>query len=316
MSQFGPGRPMPQPRRRNPLRLVLFAAVGVVALIAIGLVVTDLVAGPSEVAYANDDYQVPPADKNPPMVLVPQSQQESRAWLNDNAVYQQSMPVPVRCDSKPIDVGDASDELLASHFNGLMECLVRAWQPPLDQAHFQVIRPTVTIYGEEITTKCGNSGVNAFYCSGDQQIYYSNLLPDAFPGVKGKKWAADVIMAHEYGHLLQGRLGIFVAGHLESQNAPTKTEGLKYLRRLETQADCFSATFLRSVSRSLGIEQADVDGILESYVAVGDDILSGDPNAVGDHGRGASRKYWGNLGLSNSTILSCNTFRAKDSLVR
>ena len=77
---------------------------------------------------------------------------------------------------------------------------MRVWQPPLSQAQVVIIRPTVTIYGERITTKCGDSGVKAFYCSGDQQIYYSNLLPQAFPGVKGNKWAADVIMAHEYGH--------------------------------------------------------------------------------------------------------------------
>ena len=88
-----------------------------------------------------------------------------------------------------------------------------------------------------------------------------------------------------------------MAGHLESQNAPSKNEGLKYLRRLETQADCFSAAFLRSVSRSLGIQQADIDGILESYAAVGDDTLSHDPNVVGDHGLARSRRYWGNLGL-------------------
>ena len=40
-----------------------------------------------------------------------------------------------------------------------------------------IVRPTVTIYGEEISTKCGKSGVNAFYCCADQQIYFSNLLP-------------------------------------------------------------------------------------------------------------------------------------------
>ena len=36
-----------------------------------------------------------------------------------------------------------------------MECLVRVWQPPLTAAGFQIVRPTVTIYGDEINTKCG-----------------------------------------------------------------------------------------------------------------------------------------------------------------
>ena len=30
------------------------------------------------------------------------------------------------------------------------------------------------------------------------------------------------------------------------------------LRRLETQADCFSGQFMRSVSQSLGIQQSDL----------------------------------------------------------
>ena len=50
--------------------------------------------------------------------------------------------------------------------------------------------------------------------------------------------------------------------------------------------------------------------------AVGDDTLSGDPDVVGDHGLAGSRLYWGRVGLANSAIGACNTFTAKDSLVR
>jgi predicted metalloprotease len=173
----------------------------------------------------------------------------------------------------------------------------------------------VTIYGESITTKCGDSGVNAFFCSGDQQIYFSSELPRAIPGLKGK-WAADVVMAHEYGHLLQGRTGLFAAGVIASKNAGSEEAGLIYRRRLETQADCFSATFIRSVSSSLNIQDADIEDILNSYAAVGDDTLSGEPNVVGDHGLARSRYYWGNVGLVNSAIGACNTFTAEDALVR
>ncbi len=249
-------------------------------------------------------------------MLVPQSEQQTTSWLNDNALYAQTMPAPIRCDSKPIPVETATDRELDAHFEGLMECLIRVWQPPVTAAGFQLIRPTVTIYGHSITTRCGDSGVNAFYCSGDQQVYYSNKLADSFAGLKGKKWAADVVMAHEFGHLLQGRTGIFIAGHLQNQNASDEAEGLKYLRRMETQSDCFSAIFLRSVSVSLGIQQDDVQGILEAYAAVGDDVLSGNPQAVGDHGLARSRIYWGTTGLSSGQLTRCNTFRADDKLIR
>ena len=72
-------------------------------------------------------------------------------------------------------------------------------------------------------------------------------------------------MAHEYGHLLQGRTGLFAAGIIASKNAGSEEDGLIYRRRLETQADCFSATFIRSVSTSLNIQDADVEEILDSY---------------------------------------------------
>ena len=37
--------------------------------------------------------------------------------------------------------------------------------------------------------------------------------------------------------------------------------------------DCFSGTFIRSVSTSLNIQQSDVDEILNSYEVVGDDAM-------------------------------------------
>ena len=171
------------------------------------------------------------------------------------------MPIPVRCDSAPINVATADDARLEAHFNGLMECLVRVWQPPVTAADFVIVRPSVTIYGEKISTKCGKSGVNAFYCSADQQIYFSNLLAEAVPIVQRDKWAADVVMAHEFGHAIQGRTGLLISAHALAQNTESKPESNQMLRRLETQADCFSGQFMRSVSRSLGIQQSDVAGI-------------------------------------------------------
>ena len=256
-AQFGPG---PAPRRRSPLRALLLALIGLAIVATAALVVTGLVAEPSGVAYQNDDYQVPPPDTNPPPILIPQTEQEVVQWSEANAIYDQTMPAPVRCNAQPIDVQNSSESVLKSHFEGLMECLVRAWEPPVTNAGFLITRPTVTIYGESITTKCGDSGINAFYCSADQQIYYSTELPRAVPGLEGK-WAADVVMAHEYGHLLQGRTGLFAAGIIASKNAGSEEDGLIYRRRLETQADCFSATFIRSVSSSLNIQDADVDEI-------------------------------------------------------
>jgi uncharacterized protein len=300
---YGGAPQPPAPRRRNPLAMVLLGMIGLVVLALAGLVIANLVSGTSSVAYQNDNYRVPPPDKNPPPTPIPDTYGEAEDWLVDNALYGQSVPVPVRCNSQPINVADADDAQLEEHFNGLMECLVRVWQPPLTAAGFQIVRPTVTIYGKEISTKCGKSGVNAFYCL-------------AVPIVANDKWAADVVMAHEFGHAIQGRTGLLISANALAQRSDSKSEANLLIRRIETQADCFSGQFVRSVSQSLGVQRADLDGILGTYEAVGDDTLTGDEDIDGNHGLAATRRYWGSIGLSNSAISACNTFRAPASQVR
>ena len=52
--------------------------------------------------------------------------------------------------------------------------------------------------------------INAFYCTADQQVYYSTLLPEALPTVRQNKWTADIdgtarvwsCLAGPNGHLI------------------------------------------------------------------------------------------------------------------
>ena len=307
---------MPAPRRRNPLRLVLLAVILVTLAALGGLVISGLTSEASNFAYQNDDYQVPPPDTSPPPIPIPETYEQAEQWITQSTFYNQTAPAPVRCNSQPINVSTASDAQLKAHFEGLMECLVRVWEPPVTSAGFTIVRPTVTIYGEELTTKCGKSGVNAFYCTADQQVYYSNLLPEALLPVRRNKWTADVVMAHEFGHALQARTGILISAHALGQNSGDEGTDLQYMRRLETQADCFSGMFVRAVSQSIGVQQQDEDGILEIYAAIGDDTLSGKSDVVGNHGLARSRRYWGTVGLTTSAVAPCNTFVAPSKLVR
>ncbi len=295
----------------------MLALMAMAGLALIGLAAASLVAPSSSQQYQNDDYTVPPPDTNPPAIPLPETYEQAEEFVVKNPFYAQMTPAPVRCDSQPINVTTSNDDQLKAHFEGLMECLVRVWQPPVIAAGFQIVRPTVTIYGEELTTKCGKAGVNAFYCSADQQVYYSNQLSAVLPEeVSQFKWTSDVVMAHEFGHALQGRTGILISAHALGQNSGKEDIDLEYTRRLETQADCLSGMFVRSVSSSLGIQQSDLAGIEGIYVAIGDDSLSRDPQVVGNHGLARSRKYWGVTGLSSGEVGTCNTFVAAPKLVR
>ena len=318
LQPFGQPPRRPAPRRRSPLGALLKTGMVLGLLMVAALVVSNLATGGSttDSAYQNDNYQVPPPDTNPPAIPQPETYEEAEQLLVANPFYEQTAPAPVRCDDEPIDVSTASDRALETHFTELMECLVRVWQPPVEGAQWQIVRPTVTIYGREVTTRCGKSGVNAFYCGADQQVYYSNLLDDAVPVVATDKWGADVVMAHEFGHALQARTAILISSQALGQQSGDESTELTFSRRLEVQADCLSGMFLRSVSSSLDIQQSDVRGILDVYRAVGDDSVSGDAGIVGNHGLARSREYWGQSGLNSGDVGACNTYTAKTSLVR
>ena len=315
---FGGGPQRPQ-RRRSGAGTLLLIGLGLVAVFAlVGFVASGLgtSSNNSDVAYQNDDYKVPPPDLSPPPLPVPDTYEQAQDLITNSPFYGQSVPAPVRCDATPINVGTASDAQLEDHFTKAMECLVRVWEPPVTGADLVIVRPSVTIYGAKMTTKCGTSGVNAFYCAADQQVYYSNQLDDAVPIVAEDKWAADVVIAHEFGHALQARTGILISAKALGQNSGDEQTDLLYSRRLETQADCFSGMYLRAVATSLGIQQSDLQGIEDTYKAVGDDEVTGKPDIVGNHGLARSRVFWGDKGIGNATISSCNTFTAPKTQVR
>ncbi len=316
--QPAPGAAVPPAPRRNPLRLVLLALIGVTLLALAGLVVAGLTVKPPPVAYANDDYQVPAPELNPSPIPVPGSFDQAQEWVTNNALYAQTAPAPVRCEVPPIDVATAGDALLKSHFEDLMECLVRVWQPPLTQAGFQIYRPTVTIYDEEITTKCGAGKLprNAFYCGADQQVYWSRTLGPVLAPFAASERAGDEVMAHEFGHAIQGRTGILTSKNWIASEAPDKPAALEVTRRNETQADCLAGMFIRSVSVSLGLQQSDVEQIQQNFADSGDDVVSGKADIVGNHGLSSSRRYWGSMGLTTGEAGRCNTYVAPPNLVR
>jgi uncharacterized protein len=313
------GRP-PAPRR-SPLGRLLLAVIGLGLLAVLALVMINAVGSggqPQSGAYVNDEYQVPAPDLNPPPIPTPETFDQAEQWLTDNAVYGTTMPAPVRCEVPAIDVARSSDAVLDAHFEELVECLVRAWQPPLTAAGFELPRPSVTIYTEQISTRCGSGRIprNAFYCPADQQIYWSNTLGDILAPFRESPRAGDQIMAHEFGHAIQGRTGIIASSQGIRQALSDDRARLQLGRRTEVQADCFAGLFLRSVSSSLGLEQSDVERIERDFFNSGDDVLSGDPNYVGDHGRGRSRQLWGTTGLSTDQVGRCNSFTAPADQVR
>jgi predicted metalloprotease len=308
--------PAPASRERNPLLAVLVAVAALAVLALAALAVVGLTRRPTVAPYQNDDYQPPPVVANPPAVPNPTSVAQAEQWIKQNSIYATAMPAPVRCEVARINPRTATDAELQAHLDAMVSCLLRDWDQPATKAGFVLVRPGIHIYGDRITTKCGDKGINAMYCDADQQIYYSRLVTTSIKGLADNPWATETVIAHEFGHAIQARTGIFLATYgLEEQTDDTHAQ-LLLNRRLENQADCFSGLFLRSVSRSIGLQQSDLDALLDIYVQLGSDKLSGKPGIESNHGLSASRRYWGQMGLANSDVGRCNTYLAAASLNR
>ena len=314
-------QPQP-PKRSNPLRMLVLAVAAVMVFATAGLVIHRL-SGGGETAdgYQNDNYTAPPPDANPPALPMPTTKSQAESWLTGNPLYQQTVPRPVRCEIQEIDLTSASKSQVKQHMDQLTACLMQVWAEPLQKAGFTAVRPVSNVYSGTVNSDCGKlPAANAVYCGANQQIYYSMDLPKILPAnLRTKKFVVESVIAHEFGHAIQGRTGILMSYHALAQQYKQKGDDNTYLsmsRRTEVQADCFSGMFLGSVAKSTGMTQGDLDTVMQLFKAIGDDELSGKPNVVGNHGRGASRQYWGQMGMASTNVGACNSWSAAASLVK
>lgn len=343
--------PVPPRRRRNPLLQLLKAALlvvvlGFVGLVALGTwvvgqvttpsapttprptsVATTPEVGPTEVPsgppappgqYANDDYVVPPVDTVPPPLPEPETYKEATGLLRANPLYATSVPRPVRCEMGQLDLQAASRAQLTGHLNQMMGCLMRVWAPPLEQAGFTAVRPSVTVYQGAVSTHCGRmKGRNASYCSADQQVYYAADLPTVVPrSLRSSRFVTEAVIAHEFGHAVQARSAILVSEQAWEDKTSAKAGQLELSRRLEMQADCMAGQFLGSIATSTRMTPAELDNVTRLFRSIGDDELSGQPGYVGNHGQGADRQAWTTTGIGSTSVGACNTFTAPASTVR
>ena len=332
---FGPGHGAPgqfgppaAPTKKGPPPVLVGAVIGAgIALVAL-LVYAFVSGGGSEDVgpdYRNEDYQVPTVSSSPPELKFPETMGELIELLEENPIYEETFPVPVRCDLT-LDgaTGSLTNDELEDRMTTYIGCLTRAWGPTLEAAGFVAYQPRVTVYpgGGTVNTPCGTAeSQNAFFCGGDQNLYLAPDIADVLPeGVASERILFELIMAHEYGHAMQGRTGIFASSAYLAYEEEDESVALELSRRTEVQADCFAGLGLRSLGESMGVEDADVDAISTISFEIGDDQLrerfGGDPSEPGDHGRGENRELWIQRGFNDPGMSVCNTWTAPTSEVR
>lgn len=268
-------------------------------------------------SYQNDSYVVPAPDADPPALPEPETYDEATGLLRSNALYAQKVPSPTRCEMGVLDLQNASHAQLESHLNQLTACLMRVWEPPLKAAGYTAVRPSVTVYSDPISTKCGKlPTMNASYCAADQQVYYSDTLYYVVPAsLRSSRFITESVVAHEFGHAVQARSGILYS-EMAWEDQVSKAQGLQYSRRLEMQADCLAGEFLGSVQKSTQMTDAELVNVQKLFHSIGDDVLTGRAGYEGNHGSGADRQAWAAIGMDSTSVGSCNTFTAPSSKVR
>lgn len=250
-------------------------------------------------------------DKKPKELPYPSTVAQAKKWTDKNKLYSQKVKVPTQCGMPLIKPATISKANLKKHLTRVAGCLTMVWRPALRTAGYSMPYPVTTVFTGHVTSPCGDLyGYNAYYCSGNQRIYFDTQLYEILPK---RDYSLDLIMAHEYGHAVQARTGILISAVVQVNEASTAAKARQYWRRLELQADCFAGVGMNALAQYTGIDKADRKGFRDVMKAIADDTLLGE---IDQHGSAKARTRWLNRGLDSAKISVCRTFTAAAGQVR
>jgi predicted metalloprotease len=157
---------------------------------------------------------------------------------------------------------------------GFVDSIQAYWRDAFSRAGSQY-RPAITILYEGATdTGCGmaDSAVGPFYCPVDRHVYLDVSFFDEMHarfGAQGGPLAEGYVIAHEYGHHVQGLLGALRSDRGDSGPGSVSVQ-------TELQADCYAGVWAANAVDTGYLEpltQSEVAQALDAAAAVGDDRI-------------------------------------------
>ncbi|MEL4359394.1 MULTISPECIES: KPN_02809 family neutral zinc metallopeptidase [unclassified Luteococcus] len=191
------------------------------------------------------------------------------------------------------------------------------WATQFQQGQY-VKAPTVSFSGR-VNTACGaaTSQVGPFYCPGDRKVYIDTEFADQLLqqlGAQGGPAAEAYILAHEYGHHISNMTGDLAKSQSGGQQSGPDSMAV----RTELQADCYAGVWFKNAATNdqtgiiSGIQQDDLNRIVDAAAAVGDDrIQSSTTGQVNPeswtHGSAQMRQNWVGKGFTSGDPKVCST---------
>lgn len=223
-----------------------------------------------------------------------------------------SCTVKVRSPKPPL-----KDANLASYGKKLVSCLVKAFAKPLAIYGIDLTAPKIKAYRKSIKTPCGRfrqRGAPAYYCSITRTIYWPVTGDNGSEAYTFARLGYIGLVAHEFGHHLQGASGMLSEYAQRSYETKSRSERYLLSRRLELQAQCFEGIFLAVTAESIGLSSSDRDQLRMWHAYTGDEDPPGSRKP--DHGSSAAQIRWLNRGMESADFGRCNTWTAKKKSVK
>jgi predicted metalloprotease len=230
--------------------------------------------------------------------------------LVSNPLYDTGRLSPLPCPVPELDVEDPGSMEQFLHL--VADCLDDAWKTQFDRAGIPFAPPGRVFWSEPGVSPCRAypSPAGAFYCRASSSIYIGTSdVVEKWNGSEDSVVYAS-LLAHEYGHHVQGESGLLEYYHEQRQLEDDDAGRNAWTRRSELQANCLAGAFLGSVRVSYPLGSGDLEVLLDDASATAD--RADGPDEERTHGSSDNSVWWTRSGWDEQSASACNTWDVDD----
>lgn len=227
-----------------------------------------------------------------------------------NPLYDTGRLSPLPCPVPELDVEDPDSMEQFLHL--VADCLDDVWKTQFDRAGIPFEPPDRVFWNEPGVSPCRAypSPAGAFYCRASGAIYIGTSdVVEKWNGSEDSVVYAS-LLAHEYGHHVQGESGLLEYYHEQRQLEEDDAGRNAWTRRSELQANCLAGAFLGSVRVSYPLGTQDLDTLLDDASATAD--RADGPDEERTHGSSDNSVWWTQTGWEEQSAGACNTWDVDD----